>query len=132
MKLIDICNKFNSKLEFLEALKQEVIKLGTSNPDFVYNPNREGFCTYYGPAKNKIGSIVGPKCNGCIFGQALQNMGCNNYDELGMSLRIDTYLNTLILNYEIKYQDLLEKFRRTQACQDLGGSWKKSISELIS
>lgn len=131
MKLIDICNKFNSKLEFLEALKQEVIKLGTSNPDFVYNPNKEGFCSYDGPAKSRTGSIVGPKCNGCIFGQAFQNMGLDDYDELKITFRIDTYLNSLILKYELQYQDLLEKFRQTQACQDFGGSWQEAISFII-
>jgi len=132
MKLSEIIAKYSSQDEFLSALKSEVIKLGTENPDFIYNPGNLGLCSYNGPAYrtnntdwlNPIKKTVGPECKGCIFGQALQNMGWNPEEELIGSI------STVLRNHEFHYTKL-DVFQEIQNDQDKGLSWGEAIKPLF-
>ncbi len=132
MKLSEVIAKYSSQNEFLDALKSEVIKLGTENPDFIYNPGNLGICSYNGPAyrievdwsNTPIKKTVGPECKGCIFGQALQNMGWDDEEEMVGSI------STILLNHGFHYTKL-NVFQEIQNDQDRGHSWGKAIQLLI-
>lgn len=130
MNLNEIIEKYETTDEFVETLKQEVIKLGTENSNFIYNPNNAGRCFYNGPAAkisvdgNK--TIVGPECKGCIFGQALQNMGWTDEHELS-----DTVSLRAILHNRNIYSETGTLLSIVQCRQDSGNSWGASIRPLI-
>ncbi len=137
MKLSEIVAKFDSELEFVKQLAVEVVKLGTENPDFQYNTSeRLAACHYNGPATIKTGTSstpiqAGPDCKGCIFGQALQNMGWDDEGEMNSGHSISEILCT-------EYVDVLTSqthkwivsFKDTQIDQDNGASWGKAIERI--
>jgi hypothetical protein len=137
MNLKEIIAKFNSELEFVKQVAVEVVKLGTENPDFQYNTSeRLASCHYNGPATLKTSLSVtpiqaGPDCKGCIFGQALQNMGWDDENEMNCGHNISEILCT-------EYADILTprthkwivSFRDTQVDQDNGASWGKAIERI--
>lgn len=54
----------------VKQIDAELRKLMKEKPDFVYSPKGSGRCFYnQGPAGEP------DRCDGCIFGQALQNLG---------------------------------------------------------
>jgi len=124
MKLIDVYKKYNENADaFFDALKQEVIKLGTENPDFVYNTSGVGRCYY------NRGSDTGPGCKGCIFGQALQNMGWDDKYELFIEMNLVRLFTNLISDNIITYDS---HFLVVQQLQDEGHSWGEAIKTLLS
>lgn len=66
-------NKSVEVYQFVEEVKNEVLKLAKYNPDAVYKGDSGGACYYCrGEVKdNKTGDVIG---EGCIVGQALTNL----------------------------------------------------------
>lgn len=81
MKLLDIVNKFDSRDSFIKAVDVELLKLMEENPDFIYS---DGSGCHYNSGPNSNRDL----CNGCIFGQALQNLGWSDIGELCSGLYI--------------------------------------------
>ena len=136
--LFSVIEKHVTGLNFLDALKQELIKLGTENPNFIYNPGGKGSCYYDGPARLQLGNvIVGPECKGCIIGQALQNMGWNDDYEFNAAFNVSWLLRGSGITSFIKDEDsnsfneYMLLLRRVQASQDDGKSWGESIKPLL-
>jgi len=134
MKLSEVIAKYSSEDEFISALKTEVIKLGTENPDFIYNPGFKGtYCSYTGPSYDEnwsdesgwVKTSIGPECKGCIFGQAMQNMGWNSSDEK-LAGPITYVLKCQGIEVS-KVQMLLEVKKN----QDSGASWGEAIKRLL-
>lgn len=102
---------------FATRLNSKLLELMDKNPDFVYGQNKS--CYYNrGPGGNP------KKCNGCIFGQALQNMGWDNKEELSFK----GYLSELL--YEFVGEDILriddyhiDCWFNIQNDQDNGCTW---------
>jgi hypothetical protein len=149
MNLKQIVNKFESHQDFLIELKKQVLKLASENPNFVYNPNYEQNkalkirtkCKYNGPVvsvdkENKIQEVVGPDCKGCIFGQALQNMGWTDSQQMNVTYNIKTILRNFAGVFQLEFVDdqidvLLSSFRETQNLQDSGNSWSNCVENLL-
>jgi hypothetical protein len=133
MKLSELIAKYSSEDEFLSVLKTEVIKLGTENPDFIYNLKNGGrYCSYSGPSYNETWSDklgfekvqIGPECKGCIFGQAFQNMGWNSEEEMAGPIIY------VLKNRGIDRQKL-NILQEIQSKQDFGASWGEAIKPLL-
>lgn len=148
MNLKQIVDKFESHQKFLIELKKQVLKLANENPNFVYNPNYEQNkaskirtkCKYNGPVvsvneKNEIQEVVGPDCKGCIFGQALQNMGWTNEIQMNSVYNIRVILRNFAGVFQSEFNDqndiLLYSFRETQDLQDSGNSWSNCVENLL-
>ncbi len=135
MKLSEVIAKYSSQDEFISVLKSEVIKLGTENSDFIYNPGFIGSCSYSGPAYrfefddelcDYVQIVVGPECKGCIFGQAMQNMGWDNEEEMPYFGSI----STVLLNHGFHDKEI-RVFQEVQSNQDSGASWGEAIKQLL-
>lgn len=122
MKLNDVVNKYKNEVEFFDALKNELIKLGTENPDFIYNPNGADTCHY------DCGTENGPECKGCILGQALKNMGWSDQNELTVQLLICELFDQLVKPDLVTEDD---EFMAVQTLQDSGIAWGKAIQPLL-
>ena len=128
MNLKEVVAKFDSELEFVKQLAVEVVKLGDENPDFIYNTSgRISGCHYNGPATLKTGNSstpiqAGPDCSGCIFGQALQNMGWDHDYEMKSTKTI----SGLIYDFGKTSFDF-DYLNRVQMRQDEGQSWGEAI-----
>jgi hypothetical protein len=101
---------------FVKAVNNELRKLADENPQFVYNPNGVGRCQYNGPARDVSDAMVGPDCKGCIFGQALQRLGWDDSEEMGVFQPI----NELIPECPSYWNGI-------QQDQDRGKTWEGSI-----
>lgn len=121
MKLNDVVKKYKNESEFIDSFRYQLVKLGAENPDFVYNPNQQ-MCHYNSGAEN------GPECKGCIIGQALQNMGWNDPDELANKSTVDDLFNSLIRS-DFMSEDSV--FNAVQNYQDSGFTWGKAIQPLF-
>jgi hypothetical protein len=131
MNLQQIASQFPSCDDFVKALIQEVIKLGKEKPDFKYTNSAASVCFYNGPAKVYNNStqeyeITGPECKGCIFGQALQNMGWDDEKEMKLRVDIEDLLYSCV-SEELKVPEQLLLVQRTQ---DVGPSWGDCIKLL--
>lgn len=137
VKLQNIFNTFESYEEFLNVLKTEVIKLSNENPDFIYNPTNEVVsCRYNQPAeiydnKEKKFIQVGPNCNGCIIGQALQRMGWSDEEEIQCIFRLNLLLKYISVPIPDKLFKLVTSIIDVQKKQDSGYSWGNAIKELL-
>ena len=110
----------------LEQVKAEVIKLGQEQPDFIYNPAYDPLefsisCFYTEGAKD------GPECNGCIFGQALQNLGVP-LEKLETTQTIEFLLSDLGIAVTTEESHHL---RKVQEQQDTGKTWGEAIKPLL-
>lgn len=96
----------------VDQVNTELRRLITENPDFVYTPKPKlGGCNYLtGP------SYEPNRCNGCIFGQALQNLGVPKSD-----LKINRTITSLWV-YWFSYEPP-EFWRKIQCRQDAGHPW---------
>lgn len=111
MKLREIFENYSSDGEFVKAVEQELLKLMEEKGDFVYGDGKS-ICSYNkGPANDP------DKCSGCIFGQALQNLGWDDKEELDMDGYIDEVCDNL-LDYDVP-----EYWVEIQKEQDTGSSW---------
>lgn len=109
------------KYEFFPKIREELIKLGTEKPDFVYNTDPDNTsCCYDGPAMDFNENPVGPECSGCIIGQALQRLGWDDLVELDFS----GYVYQLIADCPTDITDV-------QVAQDSGTPWGQAI-KLVS
>lgn len=109
----------------------EVLKLGRNRPDFVYLDQPDtvrddaGFagCSYVG-APGQRGRQVG---EGCIVGQALQNLGVSVVALALMEGHGAGYV-VKSLAYECD-EPSLDRLRRIQANQDGGMPWGRAVAE---
>jgi hypothetical protein len=130
MNLKEVIGKHSSVNEFADSLNAEVIKLGTENPDFIYNTayrKLDAQCYYNGSAKSKsnVNIILGPECKGCIFGQALQNMGWDDDYEM----KSDKTISALLADFgETSFN--FYYLNPVQMNQDAGQSWGEAIFPL--
>lgn len=113
MKLLEVYNKFDSSQAFINAINTELRNLMESNPDFVYNEIATSICFYNkGPKSNPN------KCNGCIFGQVLQNLGWSDYQELEYQGDIINLFKKYVNKFSIPFY-----WRDIQYNQDSGLKW---------
>ena len=131
MKLQEIVNKFASNRDFLLAVKAEVVKLGKERPDFQYNPFKMIVsCSYKGSCycvDEKLDEeLKGPDCKGCIFGEALQNMGWSDPTEMSSVNQIQ-YLFEKTCGIHPS-ETVAMDFDSVQSAQDNGKTWGEAIS----
>jgi hypothetical protein len=104
---------------FLSVVLNEVKKLAEEKPDFLYAPPNIGVKCFY----NK-GSVLGPECDGCIIGQALQRLGWDDKKEMGFFGSVDNLLLTYIDSIT---EDLCYELKCIQIKQDNGVVWGKCV-----
>ena len=123
MNLKEIVSEYKNHKDFIQALKDKLIEIGTREPDFVYNPFRTKVgCCYNGPCK--MNGRFGPDCKGCIFGTALQEMGWDSEEEM----RSGKWIVSLLYYYA--NISLPRDFGEAQDLQDIGKSWGEAIKVL--
>lgn len=132
MTLSEIILKYPTTDDFLLAVANKVLEIADAQPDFRYvtstQPNVT--CRYNGSA-TPAGS--GPKCSGCLLGQALQRLGWNNKKELRCSMQFSHMLwSTIELkgHARITALRLLNKLSNVQKRQDAGHTWDKCVTQL--
>ena len=119
MKLLQVREKFNSDQEFIEAVNEQLKKLMTENPDFVYSEGGEN-CSYRsGPSSNPS------LCSGCIFDQALQALGWNEPDEMSCSFIMN--ITGLLERYINEHIEIPRYWPEIQQNQDSGIAWGKLL-----
>ena len=130
MKLAEIIEKLG-KAGFVTEVENQLRKLAAELPDFRYAPLRAAedtgagsVCSYNGPARTLDGVQVGPDCNGCIFGQALQLMGWSDAAEMASKVSI-AQLCRLVASI-----DAPDRGRTVQAGQDGGKQWGEVVIAL--
>lgn len=117
MKLLEIREKFNSDKELINAVDEQLKKLMTNNPGFIYSEGGED-CKYNsGPASNP------DLCSGCIFGQALQALGWDDIKEMDFDLNISCLLET----YLERKVSVPMYWYKIQESQDSGIAWGKLL-----
>ena len=131
MKLKEIVAKYPTEQDFIKAVEEQLLLLAKEQPSFRYNTSGElASCRYNGPAtkRNDYTEIVqvGPDCKGCLFGQALQNLGWDDATELRSGSTIDRQLEF------VSDKSRLNLWRQIQGKQDTGCSWSEAVSVLTS
>lgn len=118
MNIQDFISTYPSFEAFEDELVKRILEVADENPDFVYNPfdNITG-CYYDGPARN--GKNIGPECNGCIIGTALQKMGVARIVLAEMFMGISSHI-----------EGISTKIIQVQRLQDAGVSWGKAVEPL--
>lgn len=113
--MAELKSRYNSTAEFIAALENEVLKLAEEQPDFRYTTNERylGQCFYH------TGSVHGPECNGCIFGQALQRMGWTPTEETD-------FISSFIGLSET--DPVLDEVQRKQ---DYGQPWSLAVQPIL-
>ena len=102
----------------VEQVETELRRLAAAQPDFVYNDTgRTVKCSYI------HGIIEGPENKGCIFGQALQNLGVPA-EELREPDPIRPLWN------DLNSEKCPLSWGSVQSEQDHGASWGEAIKEL--
>ena len=105
----------------VEVVDAELRKLMTEQPDFRYvtrgSDKKIGVCNY-----NKgAAEFCGPECNGCIFGQALQNLGvprdCEDLSKQTAVRRLFAYNGPSDIDLYPQY------WTEIQGSQDSGTRW---------
>lgn len=121
MKLQEVVKQYSSNESFVEAVDKEITNLIESKPDFKYNTiDRHVGCAYNGPAT--IGVLrepAGPLCKGCIFGQALQNLGWSDEVELFSGSPI----SQLFSDNDVRDFEPPDYWQSIQNRQDAGDTW---------
>lgn len=130
MKLNEIIDKYSTPDDFIKAVEEQLLLLAKEQPDFRYNTTGLTVnCRY------NAGAVIlnfnsdelkpaGPDCKGCIFGQALQNLGWDDARELSTSSTID-FLLPVSVN---PHRTLM--WRSIQSEQDRGKTWSEAVSLL--
>lgn len=102
-----------------DQLRDEVVRLGTEYPNAKYITTNYGTCYYN---KGKVAN--GPDAEGCIFGQALRNLGVP-----AESLTKIQSINLVLEALNIEYGGY--SFMSCQRSQDLGCTWGEAIKALM-
>lgn len=118
MKLQQIVDMYGDNFE--KVLNDKLKELVTQNPKFVYNPVGSGSKCYY-----DRGVPGGPECNGCIFGQALKELGWRDHTEMETD-EIIVALFAIYTNFKAPFY-----WNRIQNKQDWGSSWEEAIQYRI-
>jgi hypothetical protein len=105
---------------FLSVVLNEVKKLAEEKPDFLYAPQNIGVKCFY----NK-GSALGPECDGCIIGQALQRLGWDDKKEMEFFGAVDDLFLAHISSY-LQNTSCCE-LKQIQMKQDNGVVWGKCV-----
>lgn len=118
----------------LTELQQQVVKVATERPDFVYidqeNASRTN-CSYVGAKKGVVGG------EGCIVGQALMRMGIPEQelrDWENSQQGTGTPVSALLRDPEVfEYTGnilQIEQLRDVQRNQDMGNPWGLAVAPL--
>lgn len=121
MKLKEVVQKFETTELFISAVNEQLKKIMKENPKFIYNEEIGSCNCFYnrGPTNNPY------KCKGCIFGQALQNLGWSDSEELDCIGNI----NILFINY--CYLGCIPNYwEKIQSMQDIGSNWGSLLEYL--
>lgn len=134
MRLKEIVAKYPTEQDFIKAVEEQLLLLAKEQPSFRYNTSGElATCRYNGPATKRydynemVDALivqVGPDCKGCLFGQALQNLGWDDAIELTSGMTID-----IVLGF-ISDKSRLNLWRQIQGSQDGGKTWSEAVSVL--
>lgn len=82
MKLKEVVAKYPNKRAFISAVKSELVKLAETKKEFTYhNPKNYEFSKVDPCHYNKGPDSSPRRCKGCIFGQALKNLGWTDKEE---------------------------------------------------
>lgn len=127
MNLDQLVKSYSSESDFITAVNAELIKLCEENPEFVYSFDKKAMCAYNGPAFLTSGEIAGPKCNGCIFGQVLQNLGWNDKTELSFCGNIYELFTHNKRSFFVNIPLYWSKIQEKQDCGAAWGSLRKYI-----
>lgn len=110
MKLKSVIRKFRTMKRFEAAVEREITKIAKERPNFTYRNIQKMIhcdedCSYYdrGPSESPR------RCKGCIFGQALFNLGWTDKEERKSGLRIVTLMNLLGEYYPPLYWAVIQK-----------------------
>lgn len=118
-------------MNIVKEIFERLLRKVAENPDFVYEPLYSGaVCSY----------IKGRNCNGCIFGQILQDIGYSTEDLrkiefkcisnalhiLGISKALTNAMST-----ETSDNSYLRFFDKFQSKQDSGVPWLKCLESSI-
>lgn len=129
MNLKDILNNCGSEPNLVKAVEDKLKLLASENPDFVYNPEGKGKCSYNGRARNDADTedltFIGPECNGCIFGQAFQLLGWDDELEKSSRLAISELMQSFCKRMIAPFNWAL-----VQDAQDRGKTWAEAIKVL--
>ena len=130
MKLKEVIEKFSTEKEFIDAVEVELLKLIKDNPDFRYQEiektkdwtldqflNTEEYISAPGCRYNSGPSDYPGKCTGCIFGQALQNLGWSDNVELNRILTIEDLFD-IYAQFKVP-----SSWKTVQELQDNGCPW---------
>ena len=104
---------------------REVARLADKSPDHIYTKPPGTFTCRYtsGGARNHRGVTIVETSDGCIFGQALINLGVKRGDmAMCEGNPVNAVLGTLGITDDAKGR-LITPFRRTQEEQDAGAKW---------
>jgi hypothetical protein len=126
MKLAEVYQKYDSTTDFLLTLKNEVVKLAEGKPKFKYTTESYAGC-FYNKRATKNGIYTGPDCKGCILGQALQNMGWTDDEEMNSSATINVLLKRYIKSVDFSEFNIVLELQTVQSQQDHTASWGEAI-----
>jgi hypothetical protein len=120
MKLKEIRDYYGN--EFLQAVYDEIVRLAKENPTFTYAPKEVPY--EYRACFYNRGSKVGPSCEGCLVGQALQRLGWSDKIELDFFGDVQnlfaSYLGPLT-------GPIMVKISNAQSMQDYGKPWGECV-----
>ena len=110
-----------------EQLRDEVVRLCQTYPDAVYDYKEE----YYGNCYYTKGCVNGLDTEGCLFGQALCNLGLSEQVKERDSKKQWAIQNLLpdILDTSALNRDWMSN---AQEHQDVGTPWGQVYSEIIA
>lgn len=133
MNLREVTDKLGDG--FVAAVDAELLRLANEKPDFIYRlrGTSKGACSYDGPCRNIYNAeLLGPECDGCIFGQALKRLGWNDEEELAAEMQINSLVNYYVngRTSALPSDNCPDYWRDIQISQDKGHSWGLAISIL--
>lgn len=119
MIILELIDKHGKS--FVSVVEDELRRLAAEKPDFIYkDKGGQGICRYNGPA-SRGGVVFGNPCTGCIFGQALQNLGWDDSSEMN-------YVGPIY--GLIKDTPIPSTWSDVQRSQDRGDTWSKAVTYL--
>jgi hypothetical protein len=106
---------------YKELVEEKLTELAKEKPDFRYSYIKDGMCSY-NTSCTDFGTLAGPECDGCIFGQAFQRLGIPK-ENLCINISID---KLLLLYRKVP----ITSWTFVQKAQDNGDTWGEAIKYL--
>ena len=112
--------------DFRLVVETELRRLAAASPEFVYCIDASASCKYNGPpVPHGGGPSLSVASKGCIFGQALQNLGWDDATELTLSSSSDYLFESIARDFTVP-----QNWTAVQNRQDLGDTWSAAILSL--